>query len=699
MNTTLLELFRQESETQTTALDDGLLVLEREPQHATQLEACMRAAHSLKGAARVVGVESGVLIAHAMEDVFVAAQNGELTLDRRCIDTLLEATDQMRRLGAQPTSFSGDDTRPLIGRLEALLPHTQPAHAADRSSASPQTEPEVPLPAPTAPHALPESDSTGSTSDWIRISAGRITELLDASGKAVIGAHRLRNLGGDLQRLKRQQMRTRRALDVLQEQLLTLALDLRSRALLTDLREQVAESQRQIDAHLQTFEAASWSNTQRAQAVLTAAQKSRMRPFSDLLGGRERMARDLARTLGKNVRLVIEGSNTPVDREVLDKLDAPLTHLLRNAVDHGIETPSARRAAGKPEEGVITLSARQRAGMLLLDLSDDGAGIDLEALRHEVVQRRFASAATAAHLSEAELLTFLFLPGFSMRTTVTEVSGRGVGLDAVQHDLRQVRGNVRLESRPGAGCTFRLEVPLTLSMVRSLVTTIGGEPYAFPLAQIEHMLRLDPSRIVELEGRQHFWHDDQHVGLISAAQLLQRPPGTPATDSIPVVVLRDADGLHGIVVEAFAGEHMLAVVPLDARLGKIQDVAAGALLDDGSPVLVLDIEDINASIGKLLSEGHVESLGRAVNAGSGQRAQRVLVVEDSLTVRELQRKLLASHGYDVEVAVDGMDGWNTLRGGEFDLLITDIDMPRMDGIEFVRLLRREARFASLPVMK
>lgn len=241
-------------------------------------------------------------------------------------------------------------------------------------------------------------------------------------------------------------------------------------------------------------------------------------------------------------------------------------------------------------------------------------------------------------------------------------------------------------------------MPLTLSVVRSLVVEVGGEAYAFPLAHIERMRDLQPDDILQLEGRQHFWDEERHVGLVSASQLLNRPPAQNAGETLKVVVIRERDAVYGVAVERFIGERTLVVMPLDARLGKVQDVSAGALLDDGSVVLIVDVEDMLRSVEKLLNTGRLERIDRRNRQVDQATRKRVLVVDDSLTVRELERKLLVGRGYDVSVAVDGMDGWNALRAEDFDLLITDIDMPRMDGIELVTLLRRDTRLQSLPVM-
>jgi len=212
------------------------------------------------------------------------------------------------------------------------------------------------------------------------------------------------------------------------------------------------------------------------------------------------------------------------------------------------------------------------------------------------------------------------------------------------------------------------------------------------------MRDLLPDDIVQVEGRQHFWHEGRHVGLVAASQLLQRPPSQSDDETLKVVVIRERDAVYGVAVERFIGERTLVVLPLDPRLGKVQDISAGALLDDGSPVLIVDVEDMLRSVDKLLNTGRLERIDRRNRHTAELTRKRILVVDDSLTVRELQRKLLINRGYEVAVAVDGMDGWNALRAEHFDLLITDIDMPRMDGIELVTLLRRDNRLQSMPVM-
>ncbi|MFL1513845.1 hybrid sensor histidine kinase/response regulator [Pseudomonas prosekii] len=710
----LLELFSLEAEAQTQVLSAGLLALERDPTQADHLESCMRAAHSLKGAARIVGVDAGVSVAHVMEDCLVSAQESRLYLRPEHIDALLQGTDLLMRIATPthaPSALDIEAYVALMGRLLdplALAPPISTPIAPFMDELQLQAPAvEVPVPVIEQPLVAPAVASepprvnrrtTENGERVLRVTAERLNSLLDLSSKSLVETLRLKPHLATMQRLKRTQSNGLRALENLNVHLKDLHLSLEAQEALDDARRLLAESQQLLvekNAELDEF---AWHASQRAQVLYDTALACRMRPFADVLSGQVRMVRDLGRDLGKQVRLEIEGEKTQVDRDVLEKLEAPLTHLLRNAVDHGIETPEQRLLAGKPAEGLIRLRASHQAGLLVLELSDDGNGVDLEKVRRSIIERQLSPAETAAQLSEEELLTFLFLPGFSLRDKVTEVSGRGVGLDAVQHMVRQLRGAVVLEQTAGEGSRFHLEVPLTLSVVRSLVVEVGDEAYAFPLAHIERMCDLEADDIVQLEGRQHFWYEGRHVGLVAASQLLQRPASQTSQQTLKVVVIRERDAIYGVAVERFVGERTLVVLPLDERLGKIQDISAGALLDDGSVVLIVDVEDMLRSVDKLLNTGRLERIARHSNQAAEAARKRILVVDDSLTVRELQRKLLLNRGYDVAVAVDGMDGWNALRSEDFDLLITDIDMPRMDGIELVSLLRRDNRLQSLPVM-
>ncbi|MHB9833556.1 hybrid sensor histidine kinase/response regulator [Paraburkholderia terrae] len=714
----LLELFREEAAVQTRVLSDGLLALEHRPADAAALEACMRAAHSLKGAARIIGLQDGVDIAHVMEECFVGAQRGELQLTPAHIDVLLRGVDLLMRVGdAKPDApVTRADIDGFVRRM--LSPESAARETADGDGA--HIEPDVDVyaqlqaqlqaealaqrpEAPArdigdqsdAPAQLDTHPSARTADRMLRVRAANLDRVLSLSGEVLVESRWLKPFATSMLRIKRTQRETSRALDALYD---TLAEHLDDAALsaLADVRTALNSMQHTLGARLDELDHYDRSSANLAQLLYDEALQCRMRPFGDATHAYPRVVRDLARSLGKRVKFEIVGTSTQVDRDILDMLDAPLGHLLRNALDHGIETPDVRIARGKPAEAHVTLEARHSAGKLLISVSDDGAGIDLDNVRASVIRRKLADEDTAARLSEPELLDFLLLPGFSMREQVTDVSGRGVGLDAVHEMVKSVRGTVRIFNEPGRGSRFVMQLPLTLSVVRSLLVDVGGEAYAFPLAHVRRTLELARADIDMLEGQQHFAFEGKPVGLVTAHQLLGAQAGV-TRESVSVVVIGDERVTYGIAVDRFLGERMLVVQPLDPRLGKIRDIAAAALMENGDAVLIVDVDDLLRSVDKLVRGGQLDRIGRAHDIAARQR-KHVLVVEDSLTVRELERKLLEKRGYAVTVAVDGMDGWNALRSGTFDLVVTDIDMPRMDGIELVTLIKRDPLFKPVPVM-
>ncbi|WP_338340310.1 hybrid sensor histidine kinase/response regulator [Burkholderia vietnamiensis] len=737
----LLELYREETRTQTQALSERLLVLEAREPDAAALDACMRAAHSLKGAARIVGVPPGVDIAGRMEECFVAAQAGAIALSAAHVDVLLAGVDLLLRVAdpdAPPVSATEIDTFALaltsadaaqaVPVAPASAPVSAPTSAApqrgydgavnepvDAGAATPPhaaqpyvaqpyatsahaTPPHAtPPPATDPPHAAQAAATATATAAMRRVRADTLNRLLSLSGESLVESRWLKPFAESMLRVKRAQRDAARSLDLLYERFAD-DLDAGALASMNEVRHMLNDLQRALAERMDEFDRFERRSTHIAEQLYDEALQCRMRPFGDATRAYPRIVRDLARSLGKQVRFSIVGEGTQVDRDILDLLDAPLGHLLRNAIDHGVEPPDVRRARGKPADARVTLEARHSAGSLLVSVIDDGPGVDLDALRAAVVRQRLTDDETAARLSDAELLEFLLLPGFSMRDAVTDVSGRGVGLDAVQEMVRGVRGAVRIFNEPGVGMRFVLQLPLTLSVIRSLLVEVGGEPYAFPLAHVRRTLELAHDDIDVLEGQPHFPFDGRRAGLVAAHQLLDAGAPDAARATTAVVVVGGEPELYGVAVDRFLGERMLVVQPLDSRLHKIQNIAAGALLENGDPVLIVDVEDLIRSVDKLVRGGQLATLSRDPQRALGERRRRVLVVDDSLTVRELERKLLEKRGYDVTVAVDGMDGWNAVRSDAFDLVVTDVDMPRMDGIELVMLIKGDPALKRVPVM-
>ncbi len=627
----------------------------------------------------------------------------QLQLRRAHVDQLLAGVDLLTRIAKTSEAEMPRWENEQAGEIDAFLavltavrevaPAPEPAH------------PNHPVPAPAmpaaaAPSAAPEPaaapNAKSAEQRVLRVAAENLNRLFGLASESLVESRWLRPYGVSVARLKKMHRDLGLSLDQLRAQAGAAAADERFLAALTEAQHRLASCRSYLTERLIELETFDRRAINLSDRLYNEAVAVRMRPFSDGIGGFPRMVRDVAHQLGKEARYEVVGNETPVDREILEKLEAPLGHLLRNALDHGLEAPAVRLAAGKAAAGLVRLEARHQAGLLMITVSDDGRGADVEQIRAAVLRRKLVAADMAPRLSEAELLEFLFLPGFSLKDHVSDISGRGVGLDVVQSMVRAVRGTIRVTSTPGEGMRFQLQLPLTLSVVRALLFAVDGESYAVPLGYIVRALRLKSEAVVTTQGRPHFELDGRRVGLVAARQVLGRT-AAPSADEAAVIVLGEGDARYGLMVDKFLGERELVVQPLDPRLGKVRDVAAGAFMEDGTPVLILDADDLAHSVDKLAAASRlVTSTGKATASGHGRK--RVLVIDDSLTVRELERKLLESRGYAVETAVDGVDGFGVAQQGAFDLVVTDVDMPRRDGIELTRLLKADARLKAMPVI-
>lgn len=732
----MLEMFRSEVESHTAVLNDSLLELENNPGATNKLEALMRSAHSIKGGARIVGLDAAVKVAHVMEDCFVAAQKRKISLESDHIDVLLTGVDMLVRISkiagigaAEWLASHQEEIEQVIASLSAILTAksvttVSPGEPQMPPVSDPLTEPASPskksFPEPTVPlvksdqspakvaratsvaEQPPEAKLIEKTSEdkdrMVRVTATKIERLMGLGGEVVVSSRWLPSFSQSLLTLKKGHNELFTILEKLRDILgqaegneHTCDLVLQAREKTRQCNLYLADSLNQLDMYVN----ASANLSDRLYHEVIGV---RMRPFADGIQHFPRMIRDLARDLGKKVRFDIAGKSTEVDRDILEKLDAPLTHLLRNAVDHGIESPEKRLTAGKPEAGTLRLEAVHRSGMLMITVADDGKGINLERLRQKIIRKALTSEEMVAQMTETELMNFLFLPGFSTTDAITEISGRGVGLDVVQDMVHEVGGIVRAVSKPGEGVMFFLELPLTLSVIRTFLVEIAEESYAFPLARIDRCVVISKENIEIVEDRQYFRFDENNISLIDIHDVLEMEEPAPRTDELPIVVVSDRSNSYGLLVDKFVGEYDLVVHPLDPRLGNVPDIGAAAVMLDGSPVLIFDVEDLVRSVDNVLSGKRLRKVGETAEEAGEIQLKRILVVDDSITVRETERKLLENRDYEVEVAVDGMEGWNAVRTESFDLIVSDIDMPRMNGIELVTNIKQDEDLKSLPVI-
>lgn len=673
---------------------------------ADELKQFVRAAHSLKGAFKISGMVSGAELAAKIEN----AGNQIKDISQIQRNSIAEIIGKYVELISTLAGLSEDKFESgyfeIIGQLRQLsgdFENTKNLIAGDnlQHPVEPilnviETDPVK----PTLKEAAPEikRNETSGEETYLRILPQSLTDLLALSGEVMVEARSMKNFSKMLLDLKdtvREFESSFEAMDY----------ELRSQEHMSYMRPLQESSKMWLDSasdkiqnFIANFENFSLRLESSTEKLYNKALETRMKPFSEGLHGFERMVRSIAKQLGKQLKLEIIGGNTPIDRDILDKLEAPLTHLVRNSIDHGVELPDERERLGKSREGSLRIEAVHRAGMFVVTIKDDGRGIDVEKLRKKVVERGFTNADMASQYTKAELLDFLFLPGFSTAEQITEISGRGVGLDVVFTMVHEVGGTIKIDTEPGIGTAFILQLPLTLSVVRALIFKVGGNDYALPLTRIDQILRIGEARLKVAENKTFVDVEGENIGIVPAYRALDMDGTEEYGEKFYVIIISDRLGKYGISAASVCGSADLVAIPLDKRLGKIPTVSSGAITESGSPVLILDVDDLVRTIDSIVKENRLGRLElKRKNEKAGAK-KRILVVDDSVTVREVERKLLENRGYSVTTAVDGIDGWNTVHREEFDLVISDVDMPRMNGFEFVKRIKSDTGLSRVPVM-
>ncbi|MDD5758127.1 MAG: response regulator [Desulfobulbaceae bacterium] len=705
----LFHIFREDAENHLAVLSDNLIQIEKNPRSGVLLESSMRAVHSLKGAARIIELDAIVTLAHAMEDIFIAAENGTLSLTPEHIDTLFTAADAIKDLTKQDEenlpSWFADNNKTIFALAEKLL-HTEKNSAECSVEAGSLTQPSE---APQAVSNEPEEPQNLSATlhhnrpgpnnmdRLLRVSSQGMSQILALASEAMIESRWLPTITSTITRVKRQQDEVWYSLEKIRAQLAGSGIPPALDSGLADIVAKLKRNQDYFGHQIIELTEHSTHAVTIGHRLHQEILRNRMQPLSEGVIGLPRLVRDLARQQNKTVRFEIIGSETMIDRDILEKLESPFNHLITNAIDHGIEPSAQREKIGKPREASLTLTACHHAGMLVITISDDGRGLNYETLRKKAVERRLVSEKVAAELTETELSEFLFLPNFTTKDSADKTSGRGVGLDIVYNTIREIRGEINLHSIPGQGLTFELHLPLTLSTIRGLLMEINNEPYALPLINIDHAVRLPRNEIKEMGTRQYFITNNKRVGLITAQQALDLKEQEQDDDTLSIIVLGGTSNNYGLIVDRFQGIRDLVVQPLNPRLGKLRSISAAAIGEDGTPILILDINDLRQSMDRLISGERLQRIEPQIISSHSKR-KRILAVDDSITVREVERKILTEHGFEVEVAVDGFEAWNMIRLNRYDLIITDIDMPNMDGIELLIHIKEAADYENIPVI-
>ncbi|MEG3847290.1 hybrid sensor histidine kinase/response regulator [Microcoleus sp. herbarium19] len=469
--------------------------------------------------------------------------------------------------------------------------------------------------------------------------------------------------------------------------------------------ETISQSATKLDTLAMKFERSTDQLRRITEQLRSRVMQLRVVSFSRAVDHLPRALRDMCLTYDKDVNLLLVGRDTKIDESLLDALRDPLVHLVRNAFDHGIEMPEIRQASGKPASGQIEIEARHQGGQTIITVADDGKGIDPEIIRRKVVNKGLATEEQAQDFSIAELYDFLFWPGFSTAEGVSDLSGRGVGLDVVRTNLRTVRGTVKVDSRLGKGTSFIIKLPLLLSITEALMVKTDRNKIAVPLDAVEEILHIKASEVHTAGNQPMLWWRDEFIRLVRLQDLLEysvlgpdAPSPDPLTqDHIPVLVLASSEGMLAVAVERLIGQQEIVVKPLPPPLSKPRGVLGSTILGDGKVVTILDVDDL---VGQPLTNSSIAPVSGKVSQlpPSSTQAPQILVVDDSYTIRQLLSLMLTRARYRVVQAKDGMDALEKLQNGlDCSLAIVDIEMPRMDGFELLRSMRSTQRFAKIPV--
>lgn len=699
--------FKIEAAEHLQAIVAGLLALEQAPAREAQrkiVETVFRAAHSLKGAARAVDFVEIESRCQALEDVFAAWKREAGVPSRAALDTLHGTLDAIAAAMAAPQPAS--DARPP---------------AAPPLSAQPTPRAEVPARAPTpAPAAVeppaPVAEApTAAAAETVRISVARLDarlveaeEMLTVKLTAGQRAQDLRQLAHGFEAWRNECVAVEPQLRALRQATEQPASGHAARARSAGVARLLEFVDWNLD-HLKSVES-------KVTALSRAAEHDRyvvgklvddlqedskqllLLPFATLAAALPKLVRDLGRDQGKDAELRIHGENIEIDKRILEEMKDPLVHLLRNSIDHGVETAAERARRGKPARATITLALSQIGGnQVQLLLSDDGAGIDTGKVKASAVRHGVISAAEAARLDEPAAQALIFQSEVSASPLITALSGRGLGMAIVWEKAAKLGGTVAVESQPGAGTVFRIVLPATRATFRGILIAAAGRRFVVPTGQVERVMRARPADIKTVEGRETISFEQRALPLVQLAAVLELPPmecSAAPPGGAPVVVLGRNGERVAFAVDAVLDEQEILVKPLVKPLSRVRNIAGATVLGSGHVAPILNVADLLKSARTLAA-----APARTANAAKPAPAARsILVAEDSITSRTLLKGILESAGYRVKVAVDGMEAFLLLRAEKFDLVVSDVEMPRLNGFDLTARIRADKKLAELPVV-
>ncbi|WP_404418774.1 response regulator [Marinospirillum sp.] len=654
--------FIDEAREHLQLLNEGVALLEQGQADTEQVNSLFRSAHTLKGSSRMLKLVPITETAHALEDLLSALREGKLAFESTRHSSLLyQALDHLTSLVDQLAEHQ--DPTCLPDRDTALCQALTQAAEGQQAPATPESQ-STQAESDKAP--APVKEASLKTSDSVRIKLTRLDELIKLMGEIVSSHAHMRELVKDSRQLKQDaSLASSRWLN---------DLDLFNR----ELRDGV-----QIQESLM-------------QELHDKALQLRMLPLTTIFDSAGRLVREMARSLGKQVECRVIGAEIELDRQMIDQLADPVIHLLRNALDHGVETPQEREALGKPAQGQITLSAWQDGSWVVIEVRDDGRGISLQAIRDKVLQKELMTPEQLDALSDQEIMDLIFLPGFSTSAMITEISGRGVGMDVVKSSVvDSLQGTLRVHSRPGKGSRLSLRLPLSLALMRVLLVEVEGQKLGFTAQYISELVRVKSDAMMRVAERNAIILRNEFVPVMSLSELIHLPE-KPAkikksADELLLLVTQVQHEKLALVVDELIDERDLVIKQLPEHLRR-QPLISGMVTTGHNELVSL------LHVPHLLERSRKTKTATGVRVQQGQQANKVLVVDDSLNTREIEKDVLEAYGYQVTLAEHGQDGLEKALLEDFDAVLTDVEMPVMDGFTLTARLREQERYKNRPII-
>jgi chemosensory pili system protein ChpA (sensor histidine kinase/response regulator) len=741
----LLEIFSEEAREILDDADGVLAKWHAEPTEVTHMNGLLRALHTLKGGARIAGVTPVGDLSHAIESMLERSHNIDPQRTSPLIATLEAAFDQLHGLvqrvsQGKAIAYPKGMIELLQGGVAAVEPPPQEAVAE-----APVQEP-VAAPAP-APQSLPEleldlpallpaeeplqEETARVAQEQIRVRADLLDSLVNNAGEVAIYRSRLEQQVSayrfNLVELEQTVSRLRGQLRMLEieteAQIIARfqrehreggmsvfdPLELDRFSQLQQYSRALAESvsdlvsiQNMLDELTRQAETLLIQQSRVSSELQEGLLRTRMLPFDTMVPNLRRTLRQAAQEEGKSAQLYVEGAHGEMDRNLLDRIKAPFEHMLRNAVAHGIESPEDRRKFNKPDEGAVRIRVAREATEVVVRVSDDGRGLDREAIRKRAIERGLVRSET--RLSDDQLLALITQAGFSTASTVTQLAGRGVGMDVVANEIKQLGGSLAIESRQGEGTTFVLRLPFTLAVTQAIMVRVGESTFAIPMTSVQGVARISPDELAQrmAEDNPQFEYNGEDYGIHDLAELLGLAAGHVGDEEqLPLLLTRSGDLRAAIRIDAVIGSREIVVKSVGPQVSSVPGVLGATIMGDGSVLVILDLAPLVRHGLSRREQRLAEGLDHATTAPVIEDVRTrplVMVVDDSITMRKVTGRVLERHEYEVETAKDGLDAIEKLHERVPDLMLLDIEMPRMDGYELATQMKADPRFRGVPII-